>query len=72
MLASRDITYIIKFKETLSRLLLPYCLMRAGPAQWAVGSQFFKSVICPYVSFVHRLVLLHERCSICDMDDLLV
>jgi hypothetical protein len=59
MLASRDITYIIKFKEYLFRLL-PYCLMRAPPAEWALGSQFFKSIICPCVSFVHRLVLLHE------------
>jgi hypothetical protein len=39
MLASRDITDIIKLKETLSRLL-PYSLMRAHPTEWAVGSQF--------------------------------
>jgi hypothetical protein len=59
MLASRDITYIIKSKETLSRLL-PYHVMRPRPASWAVGTQFFKSIICPYLSFVHSFVLLHE------------
>jgi hypothetical protein len=62
MLASRDITYIIKIKGIPTQLNPSWApsVMRARPADWVEGSQFFKSIICPYVSFVHRLVLLHE------------